>query len=205
MTKNTHPLSTIDFMKSIPDTEELNEEKAAQIVAQKHAELKKMTAEVKEELSLLSQDIEKSKQDIERLCALEENKRKSFFAPLFKRKRKPIEIDYLEREKQVIPIVKKYIEAPYQIVDSKSLLSYASSWLKTIFENKVQMKALPSTGTVLIILPKGHFHFVQFAHGTTPLHIRQTAFQESLSPLKVNVFRNFYDFRNWIYEQMSTL
>ena len=205
MTKNTHPLSTIDFMKALPVDEELTEEKAAQIVAQKHAELKKMTAEVKEELSLLSQDIEKSKQDIERLCALEENKRKSFFAPLFKRKRKPIEIDYLEREKQVIPIVKKYIEAPYQIVDSKSLLSYASSWLKTIFENKVQMKALPSTGTVLIILPKGHFHFVQFAHGTTPLHIRQTAFQESLSPLKVNVFRNFYDFRNWIYEQMSTL
>lgn len=205
MTEQKHPLSDIDFMKPITDDVELTEEQAAQIVAQKHAELKKMTEEVKEELSLLTKDIEKSRQDIERLALLEENKHKGFFSPFFKRKRKPVEVGFLKQDNQSIPVVKKYIDSPHKINDTKSLISFSCDWIKTIFEDKIMVKSLNSTGTVLFILPKGNLRFVQFTHNATPLHVKQTQMQERLTPLKVMVFRNFYDFRSWIYEQMSTL
>lgn len=94
---------------------------------------------------------------------------------------------------------KKTTTSLYQIRDNKSLLSYAINWTQTIFADHVMVKALPGSGTILFILPKGELRFVQFIYQNTPVHPIQQAFKEKLSPIQVHVFSNFHDFRDWMY------
>lgn len=125
----------------------------------------------------------------------------SFSLP-FLHKRRPVEIQYKTGEHALIPVIKKEILSAHQIVDSKSLVVYSSSWVQTIFEGKILFKAIPATGTNLIILPEGEFHFVQFAYQKTPIHPTQTMIQQKLAPKKVEVFHDFLSFRDWIYSKM---
>ena len=132
-------------------------------------------------------------------------KRKWDFQIPFLNKRKKVQVKYVSNKQVQIPVVEKEITSSHQIVDSRSLLVFSSSWIKTIFENKILFKAIPATGTNLLIFPKGHYFFVQFAYQATPIHPTQEMIHQKLSPLKVLVFRDFKSFRNWVYEQMREI
>lgn len=134
------------------------------------------------------------------------NDKKSWpFSLTFLRKRKPVEIQYKTGEHATIPVIKKEILSAHQIVDSKSLVIYSSTWVKTIFEDKILFRAIPATGTNLLILPKGRFYFVQFAYQKTPIHPTQLMIQQKLTPQKVEVFHDFLSFRDWIYTKMRDI
>ncbi len=132
---------------------------------------------------------------------LSDKKPWSFSLP-FLHKRRPVEIQYKTGEHAPIPVIKKEILSAHQIVDSKSLVVYSSSWVQTIFEDKILFKAIPATGTNLIIFPEGEFHFVQFAYQKTPIHPTQVMIQQKLAPKTVEVFHDFLSFRDWIYTKM---
>ena len=133
------------------------------------------------------------------------NKKKWDFSIPFLNKRKKVYVKYVSNNRNQIPVVEKEISSFHQIKDSRSLLVFSSNWVKTIFENKILFKAIPATGTNLLIFPKGHYFFVQFAYQATPIHPTQEMIHQKLSPLKVLVFRDFKPFRNWVYEQMRQI
>ncbi len=135
----------------------------------------------------------------------EDDKKKWDFSIPFLNKRKKVRVKYVSNHYTQIPVVEKEITSSHQIKDSRSLLVFSSSWVKTIFEDKILFKAIPATGTNLLIFPKGHYFFVQFAYQTTPIHPTQEMIHQKLSPLKVLVFRDFKSFRNWVYEQMRQI
>ena len=127
------------------------------------------------------------------------------FSIPFLNKRKKVRVKYVSNHYTQIPVVEKEITSSHQIKDSRSLLVFSSNWVKTIFENKILFKAIPATGTNLLIFPKGHYFFVQFAYQATPIHPTQEMIHQKLFPLKVLVFRDFKSFRNWVYEQMRQI
>jgi len=133
------------------------------------------------------------------------DKKKWDFPFSFFNKRRKVQVKYLKAKHMQIPVVKKEIISSNKIVDSRSLLVFSSSWIKTIFADKILFKAIPATGTNLLMFPKGHYFFVQFVYQATPIHPTQEMIHQKLSPLKVFVFRDFKSFRNWVYEQMREI
>lgn len=135
---------------------------------------------------------------------LKEKKKWDFSLPLFN-KRKKVVVKYLDGKYAHIPVVEKELTNSMQIVNSKSLLVFCSNWVKTIFDNQIVFRAIPATGTNLLIFPKGHYYFVQFMYQKTPIHPTQEMIQQKLSPLKVFEFHDFKTFRNFVYEQMRSI
>ena len=85
------------------------------------------------------------------------------------------------------------------------MLSYASDWTKTIFADRILFKAVPGSGTILLILPKGNIRFIQFNYKDTPIHPTQESFKSHLAPNKVYEFNQFIDYRNWLYNEMRNI
>lgn len=167
----------------------------------------KLKKEVAEKFPTVSKNAKSdvSDLDVSDVSMDEDDKKKWDFSIPFLNKRKKVRVKYVSNHYTHIPVVEKEITSSHQIKDSRSLLVFSSSWVKTIFEDKILFKAIPATGTNLLVFPKGHYFFVQFAYQTTPIHPTQEMIHQKLSPLKVLVFRDFKSFRIWVYEQMRQI
>ncbi len=163
-----------------------------------------MAHSLKTQIVDLMDEFEKSRQSWQTFNALNAPKKAPFSLRLYK-KRRPVQVDFVadKENNTTVPVIRRPIESAWQITDSKSLLSYCSDWVKSLFFDKAELRALPGTGTILIILPHGNLRFVQFIYKDTPIHPTQQAFQEKISPVEVSIFRDFKSFRDWMYDQIS--
>ncbi len=215
-TKINHPLSELSFLKPI-DIKEVKTtptDKDTPILETKpnnqkctetfFSPIKDMAHSLKTQIVDLMDEFEKSRQSWQTFNALNAPKKAPFSLRLHK-KRRPFQVDFVadKENNTTVPVIRRPIESAWQITDSKSLLSYCSDWVKSLFFDKAELRALPGTGTILIILPHGNLRFVQFIYKDTPIHPTQQAFQEKISPVEVSIFRDFKSFRDWMYDQIS--
>ena len=156
----------------------------------------------KEQIKELSEDLQQSKQQLDTLLSLKKKEKSSFFPSFFKRKKQET---YRGDEEDGALIFRKHPTSTAQIINSKTLLSYASDWTKTIFADRILFKAVPGSGTILLILPKGNIRFIQFNYKDTPVHPTQESFKSHLAPNKVYEFNQFIDYRNWLYNEMRNI
>lgn len=168
------------------------------------ASFKEITNDFKEQIKDLSFELQESKKSLELLAKITEQEKPSFFSTLFKKK-KNASTSFVKNGNQLIPVIKESITSPSQIINSKTLLHYASDWTRTIFSDRVLFKALPGSGTILVVLPKGNIHFIQFNYKDTPIHPTQEDFKSHLNPIKVHEFHHFIDYRNWIYNEIRKI
>ena len=164
------------------------------------SEFKEITNQFKDQIKELNVELQESKKRLDMLLNLKNQSPSSFFKNFFKKKNKALTIAENNEE-----INKEVILSPSKISNSKMLLSYASDWTRTIFSDRILFKAIPGSGTIFLILPKGNIRFIQFNYKNTPIHPIQEHFINHLMPHKVYEFKQFIDYRNWIYEEMRKI
>lgn len=210
-----HPLSEISFLKPI-DIKEISKDKTdTDLNTETQNPIKEDTAfspietlahSLKKEISSLAESFEKSHTALKEFNYLNTLKKSPFSLKFFKN-RQPVAVDFApdKEGKYTIPVVRRPILSSHQIYDSKSLLSYCSDWVKSLFFDKAEFRALPGTGTILILLPHGNLRFVQFIYKDTPVHPTQLTFRKKISPIEIEVFHDFKSFRDWMYGELSVL
>lgn len=184
--------------------DEITFERIEQNAEKFKASFNEITQNFKDQIKDLSEGLQQSKKRLDLILELSEKQKSSFFSNLFKR-RKKADTSFIKSNDKLIPVVKESITSPSQIINSKTLLSYASDWTRTIFSDRVLFKSVPGSGTILLILPKGNIRFIQFNYKNTPIHPVQEDFKSHLTPHKVHEFHHFIDYRNWLYEEMRKI
>lgn len=208
--EKTQPITTDDSSSSYQlynpakNTEEITFETVEKNAEKFKESFKEITQSFREQIKDLSDGLAKSQKDLELITQLREQQKPSFFSTLFKRKKNQAEV-FVKNGKTYIPVIKESITSPAQIVNSKTLLSYASDWTRTIFSDRVLFKAVPGSGTIMLILPRGNIRFIQFNYKETPIHPTQEDFKTHLAPHKVHIFHHFIDYRNWLYEELRKI
>lgn len=167
------------------------------------SDFKEITNIFKEQIKDLSVDLQESKKQLDTLLSLKKKEKSGSLFSFFKKNKENKEEELLSKKKPLIVI--KRPSSCDQIIDSKTLLTYASDWTRTIFSERILFKAIPGSGTILLILPKGNIRFIQFNYKNTPVHPTQENFKSHLSPHKVYEFNQFIDYRNWLYSEIAKI
>ena len=183
--------------------EEITFQKIEENAEKFKSDFKEITNIFKEQIKDLSVDLQESKKQLDTLLSLKKKEKSSSLFSFFKKNKENKETKSLSTQKPLVVVKRPY--SSDQIIDSKTLLTYASDWTRTIFSERILFKAIPGSGTILLILPKGNIRFIQFNYKDTPVHPTQENFKLHLSPHKVYEFNQFIDYRNWIYSEIGKI
>ncbi len=118
-----------------------------------------------------------------------------------KRNRVQLELRTLG-QRAPIPVISKNISGNRFIHDTDTLLNYCLKWCRDIYPHQTAFRAIHNTGTMLLVLPNGQIHFIQFIYGRDIPSTQQKAFQYLIAPQPIHIFKNFNMFANWIKEKL---